>query len=218
MSGLVFLSRFLCLRVWVDDVFCCFSSSSLFFFEEIELSANRTPHTPPHVLLFFFLFLSPPLCLVRLFWPCVLFVLGFLRGAILGPARFLDSLGTFLRPFFGREAVEAFALFFLWSVVFPVLRRHTFLDARLGTRCRRGRDSRWSRLRPGEVPPRYRALLARNDCLLGRLLRRSWALTRTFCFPQVSLFFFSLSLSLLAKTLVHKVLREYPADWRLSAY
>ena len=105
------LSRSLCLRVWVDDVVCCFSSFS-FFSEEIQLRANRTPHTPPHVLLFFlFLFLSPPRLFVRLFWPCVLFVLGFLRGAILGPVRFLDSLGTPLRFFFGREAVEAFALF-----------------------------------------------------------------------------------------------------------
>ena len=113
MSGLVFLSRSLCLRIWVDDVFCCFSSFS-FFLDEIELRANRTPHSPPHVLLFFFLFLflSPPLCLVRLFWPCVLFVLVFLGGAILGPVRFLDSLETALRPFFfGREAVEACALF-----------------------------------------------------------------------------------------------------------
>ena len=73
---------------------------SPFFSEERQLKANRPPHTPPHVLLFcLFLFLSPPRWFVRLFWPCVLFVLGFLRGAILGPVFFLDSLRTLLRPF-----------------------------------------------------------------------------------------------------------------------
>ena len=100
MSGLVFCLVLSVLGFGLTTFFVV-SLLSPFFFEEIELRANRTPHTPPHVLLFFFLFLflSPPLCLVRLFWPCVLFVLGFLRGAILGPARFLDSLGTLLRPF-----------------------------------------------------------------------------------------------------------------------
>ena len=64
------------------------------------------------LLFFLFLFLSPPRLFVRLFWPCVLFVLGFLRGAILGPRGFFgfsrDSSEAF---FLGREAVEAFALF-----------------------------------------------------------------------------------------------------------
>ena len=78
-------------------------------------------HTPPArvVWFFLFLFLSPPHLSFRLFWPCVPSVLAFFRGAILGPARFLDSLGTSLRPFLGREAAKAFARFFLWSFVFP---------------------------------------------------------------------------------------------------
>ena len=60
MSGLVFLSRSLCLRVWVDDVFCVVSLLSLFLFEEIELRANRTPHTPPaRVVVFLFFFFCP---------------------------------------------------------------------------------------------------------------------------------------------------------------
>ena len=46
----------------------------------------------------------------------------FLRGAILGPMRFLDSLGTALRPFFGREAVEAFVPFCL--LFFPFCGSH----------------------------------------------------------------------------------------------
>ena len=57
--------------------------------------ANRTPHTPPARVVCFFPFLSPPHCFVRLFWPCVFSVLGFLRGSILGTARFF---GTSLRP------------------------------------------------------------------------------------------------------------------------
>ena len=80
--------------------FVLFLSLFPFFFEEIELRANRTPHTPPHVLLFFF-FLSPPLCLVRLFWPCVLFVLGFSSGCHSGPRALFG---------FSRDCSEAFFL------------------------------------------------------------------------------------------------------------
>ena len=97
-SGLVFfLSRSLCLRLWVDDVVCFVSFSSLFV-QETKLRSNRTPH-PPALAVVFLVFFPRRFVLLRLFWPCVLFVLVFLRGAILGPVRFLDSLGTPLRPF-----------------------------------------------------------------------------------------------------------------------
>ena len=148
MSGLAFLSRSLCLRVWVDDVVCVVSLSS-FFFEETKLRANRTPHTPPHVLLFFFSFLSPPLCLVRLFWPCVLFRSGFFGVPFWAPRVFLDSLGTALRPVFWTRGGRGVCSFF-GQLFFP------FCGCTL-------LDSRWSCLRPGEVAPRYCALLRRRD-------------------------------------------------------
>ena len=122
MSGFPFLSRSLCLRVWVDDVVCCFFF--FFFFLKRQSSGLTGHHTPPHLLLFF-LFFFPPLCFVSPVLAVRPFLfLAFLRGAILGPVRFLDSLGTALRPFFGREAVEAFVPFL--SVVFPVLRLTRF--------------------------------------------------------------------------------------------
>ena len=118
-----FVSFSLCLKVWVDDVVCVVSLSSLFLSRQSSGLAGH--HTPPCACCCRF-FLSPPLCLVRLFWPCVLFVLGFLRGAILGPARFLDSLRTLLRPFSWTLGGKGVCSFF-WCVVFPVLRLHTFL-------------------------------------------------------------------------------------------
>ena len=103
-------------------MFCL--SFLLFLLSRDKAQANRTPH-PPRTCCCFSFFLSPPLCFVRLFWPCVLFVLVFLRGAILGPVRFLDSLGTALMPFFGREAVEAFVPFLVCC--FSRFAAHTFL-------------------------------------------------------------------------------------------
>ena len=112
------MSPSLCLRVWVDDVVCVVSLS--FFFEETKLRANRTPHTPRTCCCFFF---PRRFALFGCFGSASFLFWFFFRGAILGPVRFLVSLGTALRLFFGREAVEVFALF--WSVVFPVLRLHT---------------------------------------------------------------------------------------------
>ena len=108
--------------VWVDDVVCVVSLLSLFL-EEIELRANKTPHTPPHVLLFFFfsvpaaLFCSPVLA-VRPFCS------GVSSGCRSGPRALFGFSRDCSEAFFGREAVEAFAPF--WFVVFPVLRLHTF--------------------------------------------------------------------------------------------
>ena len=85
--------------------------------------ANRTPHPPRTCCCFSFL-LSPPLCLVRLFWPCVLFVSGVSSGCHSGPRAVFG---------FSRDCSEAFFLdarrigvcSFL-SVVFPVLRLTRF--------------------------------------------------------------------------------------------
>ena len=57
-----FSSRSLCLRVWVDDVVCVVSLLSLFL-EEIELRANRTPHTPPRTCCCFSFSCSVPAAL-----------------------------------------------------------------------------------------------------------------------------------------------------------
>ena len=103
---------------------CVLSLFLLFLVQEIKLRSNRTPHPP--ALAVVFLVFPRRFVLFRLFWPCVLFVLVFLRGAILGPVRFLDSLGTVLRPFF-LDARRQRRLFVFWCVVFPVVRRHTFL-------------------------------------------------------------------------------------------
>ena len=94
MSGLVFCLVLSVLGFGLTTFFL-FLFSLLFFFEEIKLRPNRTPHTPLHVLLFFFFFLFCPrrFVLFTCFGRASFFVLGFLRGAILGPARFLDSLG-----------------------------------------------------------------------------------------------------------------------------
>ena len=109
MSGLVFLSRSLCLRVWVDDVVCFASLFSLFSFERYR-SGLTGHHTHPRTCCCFSFFC--PRCFGCLFWPCVLFVLVFLRGAILGPVRFLDSLGTALRPFSWTRGGRGVCFFF----------------------------------------------------------------------------------------------------------
>ena len=112
----------------------------------------------------------------------------------------------------------------LWSAVFPVLRLHT---SRRPPRhsMPQGPRSRWSRLRPGEVPPRYNALLGRRDSdpllfgffmllvfVLGHRDPKAYLFAGAtvvsplgshthglFCFPRfffVFSLFFSLSLSL----------------------
>ena len=77
----------------------CFVSL-LFLSSFKRQSSGLTGHHTPPALAVVFLVFSRRFVLFRLFWPCVLFVLVFLRGAILGPVRFLDSLGTALRPLF----------------------------------------------------------------------------------------------------------------------
>ena len=131
MSGLVSLALSLCLRVWVDDVFVVSLLSLSSFSFKRESSGLTGHHTPPHVLFVFpFLFLSPPHWFVRLFWPCVLSVLAFLRGAILGPALFGFSRDFSEAFFLDARRQRRLLASFLWSFVFPVLwclRLHTFL-------------------------------------------------------------------------------------------
>ena len=128
MSGLLFLgvcsfSLWFCRRrrLFVF-VFC--------FFQERKLRTNRAhPHTH---LVFLFLFLvfvpaAPGLSPILAVRPSFL---AFCRGAILGPGRFLDSPGTPLRLFLGREAAWVLLVASLFVVFFfPLLcclRLHTF--------------------------------------------------------------------------------------------
>ena len=110
---------------------------SLFFFfllEETKLRSNRTPHPP--ALAVVFLVFPRRFVLFRLFWPCVLFVLVFLRGAILGPVRFLDSLGTALMPFWTRGGRGVCSLFLVCC--FSRFAAHTFLGGRAPARRKAG--------------------------------------------------------------------------------
>ena len=114
-----FLSCSLCLRVWVDDVFC-FSSFPFCFSEERQLRSNRTPHTPPHVLLFLSFSFSVPAALVCSPVLAVRpFCSGVSSGCHSGPRAFFGFSRDFSEAFFlGREAAKAFARFFLWSCCF----------------------------------------------------------------------------------------------------
>ena len=204
---LFFLVCFSRLRVWDVDIAVCFC---LFFKRDSSGLTGHPPHTPVRFLFScLFLFLPLPRLFVRPFWPCVPpFLVFFFRGAILGPGRFVDSLGTLLRRFSGTRGGKGVLVDSLFVVcVLPLLwclRPHTFLAAQVGARRRSGGESRWSRLHAGEVPPRASASRAgtqtpscsvsRGPFVLGR--GRLWSapnvFTRTFCFLG---FFFSLTLS-----------------------
>ena len=88
MSGLLFLVFF--------SLPLVFSSTSRFFvFFKRESSGSNRAHPHTHLGCFFlFLFLSRRTCLFALFGRASRF-LRFCRGAILGPARFWDSPGTY---------------------------------------------------------------------------------------------------------------------------
>ena len=89
---------------------CCLSFFSFSF--KRQSSGLTGHHTPPPALAVVFLFFPRRFVLFRLFWPCVLFVLVFLRGAILGPrAVFGFSRDCSEALSLGREAVEAFVRF-----------------------------------------------------------------------------------------------------------
>ena len=102
---------------------CVLSLFLLFFVQEIKLRSNRTPHPPPHLLLFF-LFFSPPLCFVSPVLAVRPFCSGVSSGCHSGPRAVFGFSRDCSDALFGREAVEAFVLFL--SVVFPGLRLTRF--------------------------------------------------------------------------------------------
>ena len=132
LSGLVFfgccLSSFGCFA----DVAALFS----FFFFLRETAQVVTGHTPTRTLCSFSFFLSvspaafvcSPVLAVRPF------LLVFCRGAILGPGRFLDSLGTSLRPFSWTRGGKGVSLLLVLVLFFPF----SFCFAAFFTRSRRG--------------------------------------------------------------------------------
>ena len=85
--------------------------------------ANRSHTHPLHFWLVFFVVCSHAAVFSRPFRPCIPSVLAFLRGAILGPARFLDSLGTSLRFFSRTRGDKGGWSFFFCGFCFPVLWR-----------------------------------------------------------------------------------------------
>ena len=126
----------------------------LFFKRESSGLTGHTPHAP---CVFVPFSLSPaahglaPVLAVRPFF------LAFCRGAILGPGRFLDSPGTPLRLFLGREAAWVLLVIFLFvvccfslSVLFAAA--HVFLAG--PSRRSRRRGPGWSRPPLGRVIPR----------------------------------------------------------------
>ena len=127
MSGLLFFGFVLSSFV--------FSSSSFFLFKRQRSGSNRTPPHAPFCF-FLFLFVSRRACCFALFGRASFF-LAFSRGAILGPARFSDSLGTLLlRPFLlDARRQGCFLSFLLCRFCFPFCvvcgYTHSF-DARVG--------------------------------------------------------------------------------------
>ena len=130
MSGLLFLGFvFSSFGFFVDVVF-------RFFFCEGDTDQIVTGHPHTHWFCWFlFSFFVPPHLLFRPFWPCVLLLGGFSRGAILGPARFWIFLVLVLRPLFldarrqGCFRTSCAWSFFFLSVLFC---GYTFLDGRVG--------------------------------------------------------------------------------------
>ena len=74
------------------------------------------------------------------------FLLAFCRGAILGPGRFLDSLGTSLRPFSRTRGGKGASLLLMLVLLFPFFVLFCgcapFLEARVGFLAEAGSPSR----------------------------------------------------------------------------
>ena len=105
------------------------------FFREIDQVV--TGHTPTRTLCFFlFLSVSPPHSVCSPVLAVRPFFLAFCRGAILGPGRFLDSLGTSLRPFSRTRGGKGVSLLLVLCFVFPrfvlFCGRALFLEGRAG--------------------------------------------------------------------------------------
>ena len=109
-------------RFFVDVVFAC-----VFSRDKAQVVTGH-PHTHLFSSVLVLLFLSRRAGLSPFFGRASCF-LAFSRGAILGPASFWDSPGTYgawarsplPRPFFGREAAWVFLCFLCLVVVFPLL-------------------------------------------------------------------------------------------------
>ena len=132
MSGLVFWVRSSGLRFWVDDVFVVSLPSLVSFSSKRERSGLTGHHTPPctFCLAFSFFFLCPRhTCLVACSGRASLLFLRFFGVPFWAP-RFLDSLGTSLRPFFWTRGGKGVCSILFVVFCFPVLwclRPHTFL-------------------------------------------------------------------------------------------
>ena len=117
------------------DVVAFFVSFSFFFQRDRSGSHRAHPHT--HFLFFvLFLSVSPPHSCCSPVLAVRPFFLAFCRGAILGPGRFLDSLGTSLRPFSRTRGGKGVFLLLVPCFVFPrfvlFCGRTLFLEARVG--------------------------------------------------------------------------------------
>ena len=136
MSGLVFLGCLLSALLVVSPTSSLFSFLFSSFFKRDRSGSNRAhPHT--HLVFFsFFLSVSPPHSVCSPVLAVRPFFLAFCRGAILGPGRFLDSLGTSLRPFSRTRGGKGVSLLLVLCFVFPrfvlFCGRTLFLEGRAG--------------------------------------------------------------------------------------
>ena len=93
-------------------------------FQERKLRSNRTPHSPPARFVWYFLLFCPRRVCLFACSGCASLMFWRFLGVLFGPGRFLDSLGTSLRPFsWTRGGKGVLLLSFLWflfsrSVVF----------------------------------------------------------------------------------------------------
>ena len=123
LSGPVFCLVLSVLGSGLTTSFVLFLFSLSFSFERYS-SGLTGHHTPPRTCCCFSFFLSPPLCLVRLFWPCVLFVSGVSSGCHSGPRAFFGFSRDCSEALFWTRGGRGVCSFL--SVVFPVLRLTRF--------------------------------------------------------------------------------------------
>ena len=147
--------KFSCCQVWCFWVVVFLPlvvspSSSFFLFFLRETAQVVTGHTPTRTLcsFSFFLSLSPAAFVCSPVLAVRPFLLVFFRGAILGPGRFLDSLGTSLRPVSWTRGGKGVSLLLVLVLFFPF----SFCFAAFFTRARRGRP-----VIVRGVPPGHRA-------------------------------------------------------------
>ena len=121
---------------------------SFFFFFKRDSSGSNRAHPHTHlVFLFSFLVCVPARIWVYLPFLAVRpFLLAFCRGAILGPGRFSDSLGTSLMPFSRTRGGMGASLLLVLVLLFPFFVLFCgftpFLEARVGFLAEVGSPSR----------------------------------------------------------------------------